>query len=402
MVILKFQLYTEWVIQTSASKLVHLALNQNYFIFNNSVYSQPAGLPMGSPISPLFSDIYMDDLESQFLNNSKFQKNILFYYRYVDDIICLWSGTHRQLSTFLNHINSLSPTIKFTVEHENNRSLNFLDLTITRLESSLEFNIFRKPTFTDTLIPYSSSHPLSQKLASFHSMIFRLLKVPLSTSNYEKELNTILHLASSNGYPHSIIFNILNKKKKSIMLKSIYSPTSVSSPKFKRILFSPQYSSLIANTCNKHNITPAFYTKHALKHTIVNNKLDRPDPLKKSGVYRLNCSDCSKYYIGKTDRSFLTRHKEHLAAFRNNPDTSNFATHLIEEGHSVQNSSIVPLHICTNPIKNSTLEKYYILNSPSSLLLNDQKNFPASPFLKNPESPCISQQYPPPSLPIVT
>ena len=35
-----------------------------YFSFNNNVYLQIFGAPMGSPISTLFADIIMDDLEN--------------------------------------------------------------------------------------------------------------------------------------------------------------------------------------------------------------------------------------------------------------------------------------------------------------------------------------------------
>ena len=34
-----------------------------FFSFNGSVYQQIEGTPMGSPISPLFADIVMDELE---------------------------------------------------------------------------------------------------------------------------------------------------------------------------------------------------------------------------------------------------------------------------------------------------------------------------------------------------
>lgn len=44
---------------------------------------------MGSPVSPFFADIVMDDLETHCLRKLKFEKNIvpLFYDRYVDDIL---------------------------------------------------------------------------------------------------------------------------------------------------------------------------------------------------------------------------------------------------------------------------------------------------------------------------
>ena len=40
---------------------------------------------MGSPISELFANIIMDDLESKCLKKSSFSST--FYFRYVDDIL---------------------------------------------------------------------------------------------------------------------------------------------------------------------------------------------------------------------------------------------------------------------------------------------------------------------------
>ena len=50
------------------------------------------GTPMGSPISPLFADIVIDDLENDCLRILKDKHNCspLFYYRFVDDtILCV-------------------------------------------------------------------------------------------------------------------------------------------------------------------------------------------------------------------------------------------------------------------------------------------------------------------------
>lgn len=371
------------------SKLTQLTLEQNYFIFNGNFYSQPTGLPMGAPTSPLFADIFMTNLEKTFLHLPQFKPHISFFYRYVDDIICLWTGTRRQLDQFLNHINNLSPSIKFTLEIESNKSLNFLDLTISHHNSTFDFNIYRKPTYSDCLIPFSSSTPLPHKLSSFHFLIHRLLTVPLSSDNYNTELNTILFLASTNGYPTNLVHKIIKKKKQKIILKSIYTPQIQNEPKkYKRILYTPQTAPLIQKTFKKLNFTPAFYTTSSISHTLDNSKIDKTHPTEKSGIYQLTCNDCQMFYIGKSDRKLSVRQKEHLAAYRlKNPDKSNFAEHLISENHSPTNISFKPIHSSYNPIKTHTLEQYYIVNSPPDYLINQQTQFQISPFLKNPINP---------------
>ena len=55
----------------------------------------------------------------------KMSKNFLFYKRHVDDIFCIFQ-TEYDADSFLENINTLSQDIKFTVEKESNKSLNFL------------------------------------------------------------------------------------------------------------------------------------------------------------------------------------------------------------------------------------------------------------------------------------
>lgn len=59
-------------------------LSSTYFSFNNTIYKQTHGTPMGSPLSPVIADITLQDLELKAVNILKF--NILFYVRYVDNI----------------------------------------------------------------------------------------------------------------------------------------------------------------------------------------------------------------------------------------------------------------------------------------------------------------------------
>ena len=51
-------------------------------------------------------------------------------------------------------------------------------------------------------------------MAAFHSMINRLLSLPLSNEDYYAERNTIKHIAITNGYKETIINSILKKHKK--------------------------------------------------------------------------------------------------------------------------------------------------------------------------------------------
>ena len=76
----------------------------------------------------------------------------------VDDTFCIMEAEH--VDDFLNHLNDLRPTIKFTMEKEKEGSLPFLDtLLTTTKEGNLNISVYRKTTHTDRDLQYSSHHP---------------------------------------------------------------------------------------------------------------------------------------------------------------------------------------------------------------------------------------------------
>ena len=52
------------------------------------------------------------------------------------------------------------------------------------------------------------------KMAAYHSLIRRLLSIPLEDKDFHEELNTIKYIAKANGYKRSIIDNLVKKHRK--------------------------------------------------------------------------------------------------------------------------------------------------------------------------------------------
>jgi len=51
-------------------------------------------------------------------------------------------------------------------------------------------------------------------MAAYNSLIHRLLSIPMSTTDYEEEVNTIKHIAVANGYKSLIVDKLLAKHKR--------------------------------------------------------------------------------------------------------------------------------------------------------------------------------------------
>lgn len=92
----------------------------------------------------------MQNYESTHILNHSIQKQyIKTYFRYVYDTLILFKGKNQQADAMINYLNK---NIKFTLKTQINNKVNFLDLTINIIKNKFNFNIYRKPTLTDSII----------------------------------------------------------------------------------------------------------------------------------------------------------------------------------------------------------------------------------------------------------
>ena len=66
-----------------------------------------------------------------------------------------------EAENLLSHLNSVEPSIQFTLEREKDRHFPFLDLNVSRgVQGNLETSVYHKPTPTDK---YLAFHPICHK-----------------------------------------------------------------------------------------------------------------------------------------------------------------------------------------------------------------------------------------------
>jgi len=81
----------------------------------------------------------------------------------VDDILLIFDPNHSDIQSILTDFNTLHPNLNFTAEIERDNTINYLDISIHKTLHELKASVYRKPTFTDSIIPYNSNHPTQHK-----------------------------------------------------------------------------------------------------------------------------------------------------------------------------------------------------------------------------------------------
>ena len=136
-------------------------------------YKQLHGTAIGSPVSHVIANIYMEYFESLAIPSSP--TLIKWWFRYVGDV---HSATRKdQVNQLQEQLNSINPHIKFTIELPGTDGLPFLDTLTKPTPNSIESTVCRKPTQKNRDLDYNSNHPISAKLSVIHTLIHRTKQV---------------------------------------------------------------------------------------------------------------------------------------------------------------------------------------------------------------------------------
>ena len=154
---------------------------------------------MGSPVSPIVANLYMEYLEQKALSTTP--KPPRFWCRYVDDTFVIHKEVNKQ--GFLQHINSVDPAIMFTVEdNKEDGSIPFLDIIVKpEADGTLSITVYRKPTHTDLYLQSDSHHHLPAKFSVIHTLSHRASTVCSKPELLQQEKDHLRKALTKCKYP---------------------------------------------------------------------------------------------------------------------------------------------------------------------------------------------------------
>ena len=343
----------EGITRTDVVNLLQVCLKSTNFVFQGEFFQQMDGAAMGSPVSPIVANLYMEFFEQLAISTAPTPPRK--WKRYVDDTFCIIRKDAAE--EFMVHLNSLRPSIQFTMEKEEDRSLAFLDVLLKRKEDGfLETLVYRKSTHTNRYLQYNSHHPTCVKKGLVKCLFNRSREVTIGQSRTDEE-DFLFDVLRGNGYSNAFV-------KKSL------TPSRVNQLDPPRDTISIPYveglSEDISRICRKFNIRTFFKTVTSIRTLLVHPK----DPIQKEKrtrvVYEVPCS-CGKVYIGKTIRTLETRIKEHKKACREaDYSKSAIAEHAWTEQHQVDWDDVKILD-------NTEREDLLLLREAAYIKLTDQE-----------------------------
>jgi len=286
----------------------------NYFMFNGSFYKQIDGSPMGSPASPVLASIVMNSVIEYVLKKLTFKPTFMMFF--VDDTIM--AIPENSVLMVKNVFNSYHDKLQFTVECEVNGEIPFLDLMLIRKGTKIFTNYYQKPGSSGVMLNYRSHHPTTQKFSIVKGFISKVTR--LSSPMFGESNKTIIFdRLVKNGYPKKLINKIYNlyvsgQFHNRHLLTSLNNGSNNNKTMYFKFPFIQKISYKVKKLLNaiSNDVKLVFYTPNSIQNTLFSKIKDKDSILYKSDiVYKIDCMNCQKCYIGQTSQWLRNRLRQH-------------------------------------------------------------------------------------------
>ncbi|CAJ0931890.1 unnamed protein product [Ranitomeya imitator] len=172
-----------------------------------------SGTAMGARCAPSFANLFMGWWEETSVYPSRaFRENVLYWFRFIDDIFFIWAGSREGCEDFLRMLNDNVYNIYLTFEISLS-TVGFLDLRLIRQNDIIYTDLFRKNTAANGLLDFKSFHPHHLKKNLPTGQFHRIRRNCTLQSDFCSQAKALSTRLQARGYPRSIIKNALQQTK---------------------------------------------------------------------------------------------------------------------------------------------------------------------------------------------
>ena len=358
---------------TDICDLIRICLSSSDFVYDDRHHTTKDSGPIGLSLMVCVSQIWMTHTMDSAIRIARERLCVIprHIFVYMDNCWCLIktppaprrpglrsSDATRQnpAEDFNQCLNAVHSRVQFTREEEENDSIAFLDVYVTRHgDGTLSTGIYRKPSNTNIGLKPQSCQDPKTVVASFKGELCRCFRLCTSLEQTKKEIQLTLDLYEDNGHDRRKLQRIADefeppttskkrdkKERKKSKPEETQSEESQSKDLFRAlpyrseedkkeeeeeeeeeirpfacITYIPEISHPLKRALTKAGVNTIFTAGPKLKDILCGKNKSQPSPETRKGVYRYQCPCSEKaVYVGQTARSCKLRWDEHGKAIQ--------------------------------------------------------------------------------------
>ncbi|PIK43184.1 hypothetical protein BSL78_19969 [Apostichopus japonicus] len=340
------------------AELMQLILTNNNLVFGNKHYLQIHGTAMGTKMAPSFANIFMGNLEKEFLSRQNLKPHT--WLRYIDDIFMIW--THDLFNKPTNKHNYLLPS-SCHPRHCTRNIPYSQALRIRRICSSevdfdsrtkeLSQHLLNRQYFRGTIenaIKKAKSKPRTETL-TYKTRQTSSKRVPLVTE-FHPGLPPLANIIQKNFhllqgterlksvFPELpvIAFKRPSNLRDILVRASFRDDTPLGESKTETTGSSPCTQN--CKTCLLVDSTGAFQSNQTKRTFQIRHKINC---LSKNVIYLIYCNICNLQYIGESKNTLRMRMTQHRSAIKTKKIYQPVANHFNLQNHSIENLRVIAI-----------------------------------------------------------